>query len=78
MLTFNATEYYGNPFLFIKFPALLLAIGNVVIVSRMTAWREKAQRDLTARENVQLAIGGGTSLVCWSVTLAAGRMIGYW
>ena len=78
MLTFNATEYYGNPFLLIKFPALLLAVLNVVIVSRLRAWRERARRELTAQERVKLAIAGGISLACWSVTLAAGRMIGYW
>jgi hypothetical protein len=78
MLSFNASEYYGNPFLLIKFPAILLGLVNVALVSRLPAWREKGVRELTPREGVQLAIGGGTSLACWITALTAGRMIGYW
>ena len=33
MLSVNATEYYGNPFLLIKFPAIGLGLLNVVVVS---------------------------------------------
>jgi len=78
MISFNATEYYGNPFLLIKFPAIALGLVNVVVVSRLPAWREKAKRELTVRERRQLAVAGGVSLACWATALAAGRMIGYW
>jgi hypothetical protein len=78
MLTFNASEYYGNPFLLIKFPAILLGLINVALVSRLPAWRARGERELTHREGMQLAMGGGTSLACWLTALAAGRMIGYW
>jgi len=78
MLSFNASEYHGNPFLLIKFPAIGLGLVNVLIVSRMRAWREKGERRLTQREQGGLAIAGGLSLVCWTTALGAGRMIGYW
>jgi hypothetical protein len=78
MLSFNASEYYGNPFLLIKFPAILLGLINAALVSRLPAWRAKDLRELTPRESAQLALGGGTSLACWVTALAAGRMIGYW
>ncbi len=78
MLSFNAGEYYGNPFLLIKFPAMAVALANAAVVSRMPAWREKAIRGPTANEDRYLGIAGAVSLVGWTVTLAAGRMIGYW
>jgi hypothetical protein len=78
MLSFNGSEYYANPFLLIKFPAIGLGLLNVVVVSRLRAWREKSQRELTPGEQRQLAAAGGFSLVCWLTALGAGRMIGYW
>lgn len=78
MLTFNASEYYGNPFLLIKFPAIALGIVNVLVVSRMRAWRARSERRLDARERRQLAVAGGLSLAFWATALGAGRMIGYW
>ena len=78
MLTFNASEYYGNPFLLIKFPAIALGLINALVVSRTRAWRAIGQRDLTLPERRLLQIGGAISLLCWCVALAAGRMIGYW
>lgn len=78
MLSVNATEYYQNPFLLIKFPAIALGVINVIVVSRMRAWREKNTRKSTSADRARLATAGGCSLACWSVALAAGRMIGYW
>ena len=78
MLSFNATEYYDNPFLLIKFPAIALGLINVVVASRLPAWRDMARREPSSRERGQLAVAGGFSLVCWGTALAAGRMIGYW
>lgn len=78
MLSFNGSEYYGNPFLLIKFPAIALGLVNVLIVSRLRAWREKDRRELVPAERRQLAVAGGFSLVCWMTALGAGRMIGYW
>jgi hypothetical protein len=78
MLSFNASEYYGNPFLLIKFPAIALGLINAAVVSRLPAWRSIGQRDLMVGERRQLALTGGLSLLCWTTALAAGRMIGYW
>ncbi len=78
MLSANATEYIGNPFLAIKFPAIGLGLVNVWVLSRLPAWRERDQREPTAREHRHLAIAGGVSLGCWLTAITAGRMIGYW
>lgn len=78
MITFNATEYADNPFLLLKFGAIGLGLVNIAVMSRLPAWRVKAQRALSAAEARQLAIGGGISLLCWLAALASGRMIGYW
>ncbi|HEX6994189.1 MAG TPA: DUF6644 family protein [Gammaproteobacteria bacterium] len=78
MVSVNATEYYGNPFLLLKFAAIGLGLVNVAVVSRLPAWRAKGEREPTGREATQLAIAGGVSLVAWLAALACGRMIGYW
>lgn len=78
MLCTNATEYVGNPFLLIKFPAILVGVLNVGLVSRLPAWRATRERELTRRENRQLAVLGGVSLASWLTAVGAGRMIGYW
>jgi hypothetical protein len=78
LLVTKTTEYVGNPFLAIKFPAIALALINVVVIRRSEAWRARAQRDLTPREQRRLAILGGVSLACWLTAIAAGRLIAYW
>jgi hypothetical protein len=78
MISVNASEYYGNPFLLLKFPAIGLALLNALIVARLPAWRAIHVRPLQLRERRQLAIGGAVSLVCWLTAVAGGRMIGYW
>lgn len=78
MLCTNATEYIGNPFLLIKFPAIGAGLVNVAIVSRLPAWRASRERELTPGESRQLAVMGGLSLASWLTAVAAGRMIGYW
>jgi hypothetical protein len=78
LLATNATEYIGNPFLLVKFPAIGLGLLNVAVLSRLAAWRERASRAPSDREARQLAVAGGVSLCCWVTAVAAGRMIGYW
>lgn len=78
MISVNATEYYGNPFLLVKFPAIALGLVNVLVVSWLPAWRAKRRRPLMPREKRQLAAAGAVSLACWLTALAGGRMIGYW
>jgi hypothetical protein len=78
LLSANATEYIGNPFLLIKFPAIALGFLNVALLMRSRAWRARAERELSRAETRQLAIMGGVSLCSWLTAVAAGRMIGYW
>ena len=77
LLATKATEYYGNPFLLIKFPAIALGLLNVAVLSRSSAWKARA-RDLSETERRQLALMGGISLACWLTAVTAGRLIGYW
>ena len=78
LLATKATEYIGNPFMLIKFPAIAIALINVAIVNRSPAWQALAYREPSPREAGQLAVMGGVSLVSWLTAVAAGRMIGYW
>ena len=52
MICTNATEYVGNPFLLIKFPAIFLGLLNVGIISRLPAWRATRERELHPHESV--------------------------
>ena len=78
LLSTNGTEYIGNPFFAIKFPAIGLGLINVWVLSRLPAWRAGGHRQLSRAERRQLAIVGGISLGCWLTAISAGRMIGYW
>jgi hypothetical protein len=78
LLATKATEYVGNPFLYIKFPAIALGLLNVLLLHRSAAWRAHRVRALQPREERQLRRMGGTSLACWLTAISAGRMIGYW
>jgi hypothetical protein len=74
----KATEYVGNPFFYIKFPAIFLGLINVAMLSGAPAWKQHRKRELSPQEESKLAIYGGISLVCWLTAITAGRMIGYW
>ena len=78
LLSANATDYAGNPFLAIKFPAIALGLLNAVAIRRSAAWRARASRELSPGEQRRLAWMAGTSLACWFTAITAGRMIGYW
>jgi hypothetical protein len=78
LLATKATEYIGNPFLYIKFPAIGLGILNVIALSSLPAWKQHKIRELSLRERSRLAVFGGISLFCWLTAITAGRMIGYW
>lgn len=78
LLATKATEYVGNPFLYVKFPAIALGILNVGALNSFSAWKEHKIRTLSSNEQSQLAVFGGTSLFCWLTAITAGRMIGYW
>lgn len=74
----KATEYYGNPFLSIKFAAIGLGILNFIVLSCQPAWKGQKERDLTLSEQVKLKVAALVSLLSWLTTISAGRMIGYW
>lgn len=78
MLSTNATEYAGNPFLYIKFPAIGAGFLNALILNRQTAWRQRKTREFSSSEERRLAVMGGISLASWLTAISAGRMIGYW
>lgn len=78
LLATKATEYAGNPFLLIKFPAIAVALINVMVITRLPAWKARGVREATPGERTQLAIAGAVSLVAWLTAVTAGRMIGYW
>ncbi len=78
LIATNASEYVGNPFLLIKFPAIALGLLNMAALSLLPAWRERASRELAVHERRQLAVFGGISLAAWLTAISAGRMIGYW
>jgi hypothetical protein len=76
LITANATEYLGNPFIATKFAAIGLGLLNALVASRLPAWR--VRHAAVTANNSALAFIGGTSLVCWLAAVASGRMIGYW
>jgi hypothetical protein len=78
MLSTNASDYLGNPFLYAKFPLIALALLNVALLGRVPAWRERGVREPKAAEQRVLALFGGSSLLLWLGAIGAGRMIGYW
>ena len=78
LLATKATDYLNNPFFDIKFPAIALGLINVLILNLLPAWRARGTRELSRREDRQLAVMGGISMACWLTAVSAGRMIGYW
>jgi hypothetical protein len=78
LLSANATEYSGNPFLLIKFPAIAIALVNALLLERSAAWKAGREGTSTDAQRRQLATMGALSLASWLTAIAAGRMIGYW
>jgi hypothetical protein len=78
MISTNATENYGNPFLLIKFGAIALGLLNVAAVQFVPAWRARLDTVPMPRQRAQVAAVGGASLACWLAAVAAGRMVGFW
>ena len=78
LLSSNATDYVHNPFFLTKFPAIALGLLNVWVIGRLPGWRARGNRELSQREERQLAVAGGMSLMCWVTVISCGRMIGYW
>ena len=71
LLIVQAAEYAANPFLYIKFGAILVGLANLIAL-RFTGDRTD---DRFARRR---GAAGFVSLVAWLAALTAGRMIAYW
>jgi len=78
LISTNGSEYVGNPFLLIKFPAIFIGLLNVAALSRLPAWRARDARAPSTAEHRQLSVFGGISLLSWLTAIGAGRLIGYW
>jgi hypothetical protein len=78
LLATNATEYDGNPFILIKFPAIAIGLANAVLLARSAAWQAARDGLATADQGRRLGVMGGVSLASWLTAVTAGRMIGYW
>jgi hypothetical protein len=78
LLATKATDYVGNPYFLIKFPAIAVGLLNVVLLYRTAAWRAHLVRALSRSEERTLALMGGISLASWLTAITAGRMIAYW
>jgi len=78
LLATKATEYAGNPFIYIKFPAIAVGLINAWMLHLSPAWQARRRRELSRQEHRHLAWAGGTSLACWLTAITAGRMIAYW
>lgn len=78
LLSANATDYAGNPFLLIKFAAIALGLANAVLLGRSTAWSAAHEGIATSAQVRRVTLMGGISLASWLTAVGAGRMIGYW
>lgn len=67
----QATEYVGNPFLYVKFAAIFVGLANVAALRLAGDWTDErlSRRSIWA---------GLLSLLAWLTALAAGRLIAYW
>lgn len=78
LIATNGTEYIGNPFLLIKFPAIAVGVVNAGLVVRSPAWQALAAGRSLPEHTRRLRVAGAVSLTAWVTAVAAGRMIGYW
>ena len=67
----QATEYVANPFLYLKFSAILVGLLNIAALRLAGDWTGEG---LGRRR----ALAGLLSLLAWLTALTAGRMIAYW
>jgi uncharacterized membrane protein YcfT len=78
LLASNGSEYAGNPFFLVKFPAIALGLVNAILVNRSAAWRALRNGAATGADARRLSVMAVVSIVCWTLAIGAGRMIGYW
>jgi hypothetical protein len=79
LISFNATEYHGNPYLYLKLPLIALGLLNALFVPRLRAWQRAAAGATPGpHDRTTLAGAGLLSLLTWLGAVGCGRMIGYW
>ncbi len=78
LFSVQATEYYYNPFLYLKLSALVLGIANIAALHWSASWRAIENAEASRAGRMRLALGGALSLGCWITVITAGRMIAYW
>lgn len=71
LLTVQATEYVANPFLYIKFGAILVGLVNVSVLRLAGDWTDD-------RFSIRRGVAAVLSLLAWVTALTAGRFIAYW
>ena len=71
LFTVQAEDYAANPFLYVKFGAILLGLVNLAALRWAGGWRD-------GKRPVYAALAGGLSLLSWLVALVAGRLMAYW
>lgn len=67
-------DYLANPAFRIKLPLLLLALVNVALIHRASAWRAALRGEAVAPG---LRAAAAVSAASWLAVLAAGRLIGF-
>jgi hypothetical protein len=78
LLSAQATEYVGNPFLLIKFGAIALGLANIALLRARGFWSKVADAEATSSGRMKIGVAGAISLACWITVVSAGRMIAYW
>lgn len=71
LLSVQATDYVPNPFLYVKFGAILVGLANLAVLRLAGDWTD----DRFARRR---GWAGALSLLAWLTALTAGRLIAYW
>ncbi len=71
LLIVQATEYAANPFLYVKFAAILVGLVNVAALRLGGDWTQEGH-------HVRRGVAAVLSLLAWLSALTAGRMIAYW
>lgn len=71
LLSVQASDYAANPFLWVKFAAILVGLANIAALRLAGDWMAE---DRAGRG----AVAGLLSLLAWLTALIAGRLIAYW
>ena len=67
----QAGEYVDNPFLYVKFAAILIGLVNVAALRLAGDWTSD-------RHSRRRGLAAALSLLAWLTALTAGRLIAYW